>query len=194
MFSRQNRINSSNKMFDNCSVTSTTSSIKNVKCPQTLCLRAFLFGALSKRTKSRQVQVRDSVFQRACKANFITLQNWMMVNNALGLLYLKKTKQYQKGPLPIYLRPTVNGKRSEVATKRRREDPGKWCVAADTVTGSKEATKIVNAHLALLQSQVYEAYINLLQDGKVITTEAIKNKLQEISASQKDPENFPLSQ
>ncbi|HEU4903035.1 MAG TPA: hypothetical protein VFT06_09590, partial [Flavisolibacter sp.] len=91
-------------------------------------------------------------------------------------------------------RPTVNGKRSEVATKRRREDPGKWCVAADTVTGSKEATKILNAHLALLQSQVYEAYINLLQDGQVITTEAIKNKLQEVSASQKDPENFPLSQ
>lgn len=68
-----------------------------------------------------------------------------MVNKTFGLLfYLKKSKQYETGPFPIYLRLTVDGRRAEVAAKRRCEDLGRWNTAAGRMTGSKEATKILN--------------------------------------------------
>lgn len=105
-----------------------------------------------------------------------------MVNKTFGLLfYLKKSKNYQKSPLPIYLRLTVDGKRAEVATKRLCDDPQKWNASSGRMTGSKEATKILNAHLDILQGKVYETYKDLLQGGEVITAETIKNKLQGLS-------------
>lgn len=105
-----------------------------------------------------------------------------MVNKTFGLLfYLKKPKQYEKGALPIYLRLTVDGRRAEVATKRSCEAPEKWNSAAGRMTGNKEAIKILNAHLDILQSKVYETYKDLLQEGKTITAEAIKNKLQGVT-------------
>lgn len=104
-----------------------------------------------------------------------------MVNKTFGLLfYLKKPRKYQKGSLPIYLRLTVDGKRSEIATKRRCDDPGRWNAAAGRMTGNKEAIKILNTHLDVLQSKVYETYKDLLQCGANITAKAIKNKLQGI--------------
>jgi hypothetical protein len=106
----------------------------------------------------------------------------MMVNKTFGLLfYLKKPKNYKTGPLPIYLRLTVDGKRAEVATKRLCDDPKKWNTSAGRMTGSKEATKTVNAHLDILQSKIYETYKDLLQGGEAITAESIKNKLLGLS-------------
>ena len=52
----------------------------------------------------------------------------MRVNFSL-LFYLKKPKNYQTGPVPVYLRITVAGKRTEVATGRECE-PGRWNAAA----------------------------------------------------------------
>lgn len=101
-----------------------------------------------------------------------------MVNKTFGLLfYLKKPKKYRNGPLPIYLRLTLDGKRVEVATKRLCDDSQKWNAGSGKMVGSKEATKILNAHLDILRSQVYAIYKDLLQTGEVITAEAIKNKL-----------------
>ncbi|HET7897674.1 MAG TPA: site-specific integrase, partial [Flavisolibacter sp.] len=85
------------------------------------------------------------------------------------------------GPLPIYLRITIDGGRVEMSTKRMCEHPEKWNAKAGRVTGNKETIKTLNAHLDILQSKVYETYKDLLQDGKTITAEAIKNKLQGVT-------------
>jgi hypothetical protein len=42
-----------------------------------------------------------------------------MKTNFSLLFYLKKPKNYQSGLVPIYLRITVNGKRSETTIKQR---------------------------------------------------------------------------
>ncbi|MGV8880232.1 MAG: Arm DNA-binding domain-containing protein [Sphingobacteriaceae bacterium] len=43
--------------------------------------------------------------------------NIMKTNFSL-LFYLKKPKNYQNGPVPVYMHITVAGKRSEIATTR----------------------------------------------------------------------------
>lgn len=65
----------------------------------------------------------------------------MVMKTKLSLLfYLKKPRNYQDGSIPIYLRVTVDGKRSEIATGRDYE-PKMWNAAAGRMLGKKEAVK-----------------------------------------------------
>lgn len=77
-----------------------------------------------------------------------------MKTNFSLLFYMKKPKNYQKGPAPIYMRITVNGKRSEVTTGRSCE-PSRWNAGAGRASGNKEDIKAFNAYLDDLQSKVY---------------------------------------
>jgi Arm DNA-binding domain len=79
-----------------------------------------------------------------------------MKTNFSLLFYLKKPKNYQTGMVPICLRITVNGKRSETTTGRECE-PSLWNSIAGRLKGTKEDTKSFNAYLDTLQKQVYEA-------------------------------------
>lgn len=99
-----------------------------------------------------------------------------MKTNFSLLFYLKKPKNYQNGLVPIYLRITVNGKRSET-TSGRECDPATWNSIAGRLKGTKEEIKSFNAYLDNLQSQVYEAHLVLTEAKKVITAESLKNKL-----------------
>jgi hypothetical protein len=60
------------------------------------------------------------------------------------LFYLKKPKNYQKGPVPIYLRITVESKRAEFTTGRECES-SRWKAVAGRVV------KSVNAYLGNLE-------------------------------------------
>ncbi|MDX5435789.1 MAG: site-specific integrase [Pontibacter sp.] len=90
------------------------------------------------------------------------------------LFYLKKPKGYQSGPVPIYLRVTVAGKRAELVTGRGCE-PSKWNSASGRATGTKETIKSLNAYLDSLQAKVYEAHRQLVEAGKPLTAESIKH-------------------
>jgi site-specific recombinase XerD len=99
----------------------------------------------------------------------------MSINFSL-LFYLKKPKNYQAGPVPIYLRVTVAGKRAELTTSRSVE-PESWVSSAGRAKGTKAATKSLNTYLDNLQAKVYEAHRQLVEAGLPLTSEAIKNKL-----------------
>ncbi|MFI5140316.1 MAG: Arm DNA-binding domain-containing protein [Sphingobacteriales bacterium] len=73
------------------------------------------------------------------------------------LFYLKKPKNYQNGPVPVYLRITVNGQRSETTAGRECE-PSLWNSTAGRFRGTKEEIKSFNSYLDNLQVQVYEAH------------------------------------
>ena len=92
------------------------------------------------------------------------------------LFYLKKPKNYEDGPMPIYLRITVNGKRAET-TSGRECQPANWNGKTGRLRGTKEEIKTLNAYLDNLQSQVYEAHKALTESGASITADLIKNKL-----------------
>lgn len=101
-----------------------------------------------------------------------------MLSKSFGLhFYLKKRNDYVAGPLPIYLRITVDGQRAEVSTKRICDDLSKWNVHSGRMSGTKESTKVLNVHLSNMETKVHGIYSHLFQQGETITAEIIKNKL-----------------
>jgi hypothetical protein len=88
-----------------------------------------------------------------------------MKTNFSLLFYLKKPKNYQNGLVPIYLRSTVNGQRSETTSGRECE-PATWISIAGRLKGTKEEIKSFNSYLDNLQTQVYEAHRQLSENGR----------------------------
>lgn len=91
------------------------------------------------------------------------------------IFYLKKPRNYSTGPVPVYLRITVAGKRAEISTCRECE-PGRWNPAAGRSTGTKEAVLFLNLYLDTLQAKVHEAHRQQLDAGEPVTAESIKTK------------------
>ena len=100
-----------------------------------------------------------------------------MVSKTFTLLFrLKRPTHYVKGPQPIYLRLTVDGKRVEVSVQREC-DPAKWNSTTGRALGTKEDIKILNAYLDTLQRKVYEVYQTLLDVREMVTADKIKSHL-----------------
>jgi Site-specific recombinase XerD len=101
----------------------------------------------------------------------------MLDKNFNLLFYLKKPKNYEQGPMPIYLRITVDGDRKELSTSRNC-DIDRWNENAGRMSGTKEDAKLLNAYLDTLQTKVYEMRRQLLEKDETITAEALKNTLR----------------
>lgn len=98
-----------------------------------------------------------------------------METNYSLLFYLKKPKNYATGPIPIYMRITVNAPGKEVSTGRECE-PHRWCSKSNRESGNKESTKLLNSYLDELDKQVEEAHTWLIKERKEITSTSLKNK------------------
>jgi len=97
-----------------------------------------------------------------------------MLEKSFGLLFfMRKPKNYQTGPLPIYLRITVDGVPKELSTKRKC-DPQSWSSESGRATGKKESVKELNSYLDALEQTVFQAKKKLIESEKQITVEVIK--------------------
>ncbi len=67
----------------------------------------------------------------------------------------------------------INQKRTEFTTQREW-DPTKWNSSACRASGTKEASKELNAFLDTLQTKVYEAQRKLVADRDVVSTDTIR--------------------
>ncbi|OJW83633.1 MAG: recombinase [Bacteroidetes bacterium 46-16] len=100
-----------------------------------------------------------------------------MLEKSFGLLfYLKRPKKYIKGPVPIYLRITVDGIPKELSIKREC-DPVLWNSETQRAKGTKEAAKSLNAFMQTMEVQVHDARRRLIEGGKPITAQALKDQL-----------------
>jgi hypothetical protein len=93
------------------------------------------------------------------------------------LFYLKKPKNYCEGPMPIYLRITVDGIAKEIFTGVHA-DPEKWNGNAARLYGIKEDAKLLNATLDTLQTKVYEARRILIEKNEIITADILRGVLK----------------
>jgi site-specific recombinase XerD len=100
----------------------------------------------------------------------------MLIKRFSVLFYLKKSKHYKNGPVPIYLRINVDSKRVEVSIQRSCE-PSRWNAHSGRANGTKEEVRVLNAFLDSLQMKVYEVHRALLESKEDITAGEIKNKL-----------------
>lgn len=92
------------------------------------------------------------------------------------LFYLKKPKGWDQGPIPIYLRITVDGKRTELSAGREC-DPVKWNNHAGRAIGTKEEIRVLNAYLDLLHHNIMIAHNSLIERRHKITSQTLKDVL-----------------
>ncbi|MFC4213532.1 site-specific integrase [Pedobacter lithocola] len=98
-----------------------------------------------------------------------------MKTNFSLLFYVKRPKNQQKRIVPVYVRITVSGQRSETTTGVNC-DLDRWNSKTGRQTGNKEEVKIFNAYLDNLQSDIYKAHKNLSESSGEITAESIRCK------------------
>jgi hypothetical protein len=96
-----------------------------------------------------------------------------MLEKSFGLLFfLKQPRNYEAGPMYIYLRITVDGVSKELSVKRSWLS-SRWSAKANRASGNKEDAKELNHYLDVLQSKAYEARKQLIESGRVVTAVAI---------------------
>lgn len=100
-----------------------------------------------------------------------------MKTNFSLLFFVKKPKNYQSGPAPIYTRIKLKGKRSETSTGQYC-DPKHWNSSFGRMQGKKDDTKIksLNASLDEIQNKIYSAFQFLEDNNQEITAENIRNQ------------------
>lgn len=96
-----------------------------------------------------------------------------MGTNYSLLFYLKKPKNYTKGPVPVYMRITVDGAPKEISTGRSCE-PFRWKAKANRASGTKEETRALNNHLDALVRKLEDTHTVLIKDGVAVTAELLK--------------------
>ncbi|MGN7888433.1 site-specific integrase [Dyadobacter endophyticus] len=100
-----------------------------------------------------------------------------MLTKSFGLLfYLKKRSGKSKGKLPVYMRITIDGRRTEIAVKSECE-PARWNPSSGRASGNKEEIRKLNTYLDILQGKVYDIYRELVSKGVEVTSEQIKAEL-----------------
>lgn len=92
------------------------------------------------------------------------------------LFYLKKSQNASEDSTPVYLRITVDGKRTEVSTKIN-VSRGKWQSGKGRLKGSTEDIKRLNARIKAFEDRANSIYTGLLEKNQVITGPKIKSIL-----------------
>ncbi|MCU7552486.1 site-specific integrase [Chitinophagaceae bacterium LB-8] len=101
----------------------------------------------------------------------------MIAKNFSLLFYPKKGKKIVRTePQPLYMRITVDGIPKEISVGRKWF-LDRWNTKAGRAIGTKEEVKALNAYLDTFQAKVYEARRQLVEAGREVSSEAIKNLL-----------------
>ncbi|WP_250629721.1 site-specific integrase [Aureibaculum algae] len=95
-----------------------------------------------------------------------------------------KNKATSDGKAPIYLRITVNGKRSQLSIKRKI-NPEKWNYEAALAIGNSLEAKELNYYLDAIRFKLYGIQKKFLDDDKIFSALDIKNRYIGKSENQK---------
>ncbi len=90
------------------------------------------------------------------------------------LFYPKGSNKDKSGKVPVYLRITVNGKRSEVSIKRKIL-PEKWNSVTGSMRGKSTEAGNFNRYLNSIRSRVDKIYEDVTKKQVPFTSETIRN-------------------
>lgn len=90
------------------------------------------------------------------------------------LFYLRRSKTDKNGMIPVYLRITVDGRRTEISANRKIH-PDNWDNDASCMKGNSEEARIFNTGLSNLKAGVQKQFLVLESTGKEITVDAVRN-------------------
>lgn len=100
------------------------------------------------------------------------------------LFYLKSSKASKNGLLPIYQRITINGIRIELSTSKFVEKL-KWNASAGKMKGTNEEARLINSHLEILKTKIYETENWMVNNNYEINVRTFKNRLLGIEEKQR---------
>lgn len=98
-----------------------------------------------------------------------------MSKNFKILFYLKRGRNCNKNSLPIYVRVTINGERTEW-TCQRNCDPKKWNQQSGRATGYKEEIKNLNQYLDAIRANIIQIHTESFLRNEPIKPNDIRAK------------------
>lgn len=99
------------------------------------------------------------------------------------LAMVRRTRPNKLGEVPIFIRVTVNGKVAEIATKHSIR-PDLWDASKEKALGKSELAKTINGTIDIFKLRAKQQYNKLLEAGKDIDLQAIKNGILGIEEKQ----------
>lgn len=99
------------------------------------------------------------------------------------LFYIKKSKLLKDETAPIYMRVTVNGKRSEISIKRSVK-PNLWDTTRNKVKGNAKESHELNEYLNSIRGQIQNHQQALQEQGKQINAKMLTNAFLGIGEKQ----------
>jgi len=107
-----------------------------------------------------------------------------MKNSFTQLFYIKKTKLDSNQKTNIYLRITVNGRRSEVSVQRKISIE-KWNQSANRARGFSNESQEINQYLDLISNKINKIHQRFVDENKTFTAQNIRDKFLGIDENQK---------
>jgi len=92
------------------------------------------------------------------------------------LFYPKKSQEDKKGLVPIYMRITINGARTELSTNRKIEFL-KWDTNSQRAKGRSEEVRALNNHLDNLENHIKHDFNSLNEKDAEISSEILRDML-----------------
>ena len=108
----------------------------------------------------------------------------MKTNQTFSILFWLSKSKIRNGKAPIYCRISINGRRTEIASKRLIE-PEKWNSSTGAVRGNSEEARTINTFLSAMKTEILNHYNLLQSNGEIITSDKIKNSLLGVKEEQK---------
>lgn len=97
------------------------------------------------------------------------------MNDRFSLLFFPKGNSLSKdGKVSIYLRITVNGKRSELSIKRKI-NPNKWNSIAGRMDGNNEEAYAINRYINAISAKIYKIQEKFLIEDRPFNALIVKN-------------------
>src|SRR5207248_738803 len=90
------------------------------------------------------------------------------------LPFIRLHRQNKTGEAPIYIRITIDGKRTEISTKIYVA-PEKWNVQKGRVKGNHESAKSFNKSIEVFEQKLREIYTRFIEKEIVINADSIKS-------------------
>ncbi len=97
------------------------------------------------------------------------------MNSFSTLFYLKDERRDKNGKAGLYLRITVDGRRTTISLNRKI-DPSKWDARMNKLKGKSVEAEELNRFMATIKHKVNKIQHHLIEEGKPFTVHDVKNK------------------
>lgn len=99
----------------------------------------------------------------------------MKTKSTFTVIFFTRKSRSNPNQISIYVRITVNGKRSEMSLKRSIEQ-NQWDNTKNRGRGNSATVRMLNAYLDGVYSKLLQCHKELIEEDKVLSSDAIKSR------------------